>query len=398
MYISKKIRVNMIAFGIDQLLTQTVSWKNKRMALLTNEAATTHSGIPTRVALLQNGYSLTLLFSPEHGLALKGADGQSVPDSIDEITNLPVISLYGKKLAPTPNDLRDIDIVVFDIPDIGARFYTYLWSLTYLMEACALSGKKLIVLDRPNPISGNLELSEGPILEENCASFIGRWEIPIRHGCTLGELAKYFNKKKDLGVDLEIISCANWHRNDFQPDWGTMFVPTSPAIQQFESMLLYPGLCLLEATNISEGRGTEHAFKIAGAPWINGKVVANLFNQIGLEDVKAVPITFIPVEGKYQGESCEGIAFNILDRNYFQSVANGMLLINLIKSIYPAHFTWANYPTEVNPSGKNHLDKLLGIENSESLFNLPLQQFLATVIKLTNAHEWRNEVNPFLLY
>ncbi len=388
----------MIEFGIDQLLKQPNSWKKLRIALLTNRAATTNIGIPTRIALQQNGFNLTLLFSPEHGLEANAADGLSVPDGIDALTGLPIISLYGKKLAPTADDLKEIDLVIFDIPDIGARFYTYLWTMSYLLEACAKYGKKLILLDRPNPISGNLKLSEGPILQDSCASFIGRWAIPIRHSCTLGELAKYFKSKMGIEVDLEIIACSNWERNEFQPDWGTSFQATSPAIQHFESMLLYPGLCLIEATNISEGRGTNLAFRVVGAPWMNGKIVANLFNQIGLEDVKAIPISFMPSEGKYQNQQCEGIELIIKDRNYFQSVSNGLLLINLIKSLYQHHFKWANYPTEVNPTGTNHLDKLLGIPNSESLFSLPLHQLLATIIKITSTQEWQDEIGDYLLY
>jgi uncharacterized protein YbbC (DUF1343 family) len=339
-----------------------------------------------------------VLFSPEHGLDALGPDGKLMPNGNDTLTGLPVISLYGNKLAPSEEDLQDIEIVIFDVPDIGARFYTYLWTLTYLMESCAMYGKKLILLDRPNPISGNLNLSEGPILQEACASFIGRWAIPIRHSCTFGELAKYFNIKLKIGVDLEIIPCRNWKRLEFQPNWGTEFVPTSPAIRHFDSMLLYPGLCLLESTNISEGRGTEMAFRIAGAPWMNGKIVANLFNQIGLEDVKVKPISFKPSEGKYKDEFCEGIEFMIQDSNYFQSVSNGLLLINLIKSIYPKQFKWTNYATIVNPSGENHLDKLLGISNSVSLFNLPLQQFLSAIIKVTNTHNWQDEIGDYLLY
>jgi uncharacterized protein YbbC (DUF1343 family) len=388
----------MIEFGIDQLISQVVPWKNQQLALLTNYAATTSQGIPSRQALIENGFQLKLLFSPEHGLDMKGEDGKLMHDGIDALTGLSIISLYGKKLAPNEIDLSEIDIVLFDIPDIGARFYTYLWTLTYLMEACARFKKKLIILDRQNPISGNMALAEGPIMQEAAASFIGRWPIPIRHSCTLGELAIYFNGKRNMGVDLAIIPCKHWDRNDFQPDLGTAFVATSPAIQHFDSMLLYPGLCLLEATNISEGRGTDKAFRIAGAPWMNGRIIANLFNQLGLEDIKATPIVFQPLEGKYQGEICEGIEFKILDRNYFQSVSNGLLLINLIKSMYPKNFAWTNYPTEVNPTGSDHLDKLLGIVNSKLLFNLPLQQFLPSIIKLTNNSGWQKEIAPYLIY
>lgn len=388
----------MIKFGIDQLLEQPCDWKNQRIALLTNNAATTHNDIPTRLALIQHQFQLTLLFSPEHGLGANGIDGQLMPDAVDSLTGLPVISLYGNKLAPTESDLENIDIVLFDIPDIGARFYTYLWSLTYLMEACASLRKKLVILDRPNPISGNVELSEGPILQKSCVSFIGRWPIPIRHSCTLGELANYFNQKLNLGLDLEIKICGFWNRNQFQIDWGTKFIATSPAIQHFESMLLYPGLCLLEASNISEGRGTDLSFRIAGAPWMKGKIVANLMNQIGLEDLKVMPILFTPTSGKYQGEICEGIEFMIQDFRTFQSISHGLILINLIKSLYPKNFKWANYPTAVNPSGENHLDKLLGIPNSEAIFNLPLHQFLASIIKLTETKGWQKEISPYLLY
>lgn len=388
----------MLEYGIDHLIKLNPIWKHQRLALLTNEAATSFSGIPSRKILLDNGFQLKLLFSPEHGLDTKGADGKLMPDTVDQLTGLNVISLYGQKLAPDENDLIDIDIVLFDIPDIGARFYTYLWSLTYLMEVCAKLGKQLIVLDRPNPISGNLSLAEGPIIEASVSSFIGRWPIPVRHSCTLGELASYFNSKRNIGVKIEIIPCRNWDRDSFQPDWETAFVPTSPAIQHFDSMILYPGLCLLEATNISEGRGTDMAFRIAGAPWINGKVIANLFNQLGLEDIKAKPILFKPITGKYEGELCEGIEFSVKGLAYFQSVSNGLLLINLIKSMYPKQFKWSKYPTEVNPSGNNHLDKLLGLHNSETLFNLPLQQFLSAITKLTNAKDWKREINDYLLY
>ncbi|MEI8075557.1 MAG: DUF1343 domain-containing protein [Bacteroidota bacterium] len=388
----------MIEYGIDHLLSQDPSWKNQRIALLTNYAATSNKGVPTRKALLDHGYKLQLLFSPEHGLDTKGEDGKQMPDGFDQLTGLPVISLYGKKLAPDEKDLAEIDLVLFDVPDIGARFYTYLSTLTYLLEACAKFEKKLIILDRPNPISGNMSLSEGPTLQDSVASFIGRWSIPIRHSCTLGELASYFISTRNIKVDFSIILCRNWNRNEFQPDWGTDFVATSPAIQHFDSMLLYPGLCLLEATNISEGRGTDRAFSIAGAPWMSGRIIANLFNQLGLEDIKAKAISFKPTHGKYEGQICEGVEFMIQDRNYFQSVSNGLLLINLIKSIYPKQFAWANYPTAINPTGSNHLDKLLGLENSELLFNLPLQQFLPTVIKITNTNQWQKEIAPFLIY
>jgi len=389
----------MIQFGIDILLQQDPSWKQQRIGLVTNHAATTHHFIPSRKALQDHGFNLTKLFSPEHGLDVKGADGAKMNDGIDVLTQLPIISLYGDKLQPSAEDLLDIDIVLFDIPDVGSRFYTYLWTLTHVLEACNKQNKKIIILDRPNPISGNLSLSEGPMLdEENCSSFIGRWKMPIRHSCTLGELALYFNQAKNIQATLDIIKCQNWNRNDFQSDWRIDFVPTSPAIRNFEAALLYPGTGLLEATNISEGRGTELSFQIAGAPWMDGKQVATIFNQLALDDVKAEPTNFIPSNSKYANQTCGAVQFKVLHVSSYTAVFTGLMLIKLIKNLYPQHFEWKPYPTNVNPSGKNHLDKLLGIANSEALFELPFHQFLQTIQQLTKTNSWQKEIQPYLLY
>lgn len=388
----------MIKFGIDVLIKSSPAWKNQRIGLVTNHAATTHNLVPSRQALLQQGFPIKKLFSPEHGLDVTGADGRLMTDDTDILTGLPVISLYSNKFAPSKEDLSDIDIVLFDIPDIGCRFYTYLWTLTYVMEACAESGIKFMVLDRPNPVSGNLELAEGPMLEVGQASFIGRWSIPIRHSCTLGELAKYFNATKNIGCNLEIIPSTGWERNGFQPDWGIRFVPTSPAIQEFESMLLYPGLCLLEATNISEGRGTDISFRVAGAPWIKGEALAGILNEMGLDEVSISPVTFTPVEGKYKGQLCDGVKLEVREPAFFQSVSYGLILLRLIKQMYPQSFEWRPYSTLVNPTGKHHLNKLLGIADSEQLFEMPLPKFIAEITKQTQCKHWSEEVTGSLLY
>lgn len=388
----------MIRFGIDILLGKNPPWKKSRIGLVTNHAATTNDLIPSRLALLQQQFNLQKLFSPEHGLDVLGADGHEMHDGKDSLTDLPVISLYSTKLAPSKEDLQDIDLVLFDIPDVGSRFYTYLWTMTYVMEACAANNKKLVVLDRPNPISGNLEMAEGPILHDSQASFIGRWPIPIRHSCTLGELALYFNATRNIQCDFEVIKCDGWDRYDLQPDWGIPFVPTSPAIKHFESMVLYPGLCLLEATNISEGRGTKDAFCVVGAPWIKGETLATILANIELDDLHISPYNFTPVNSKYEGKTCHGIQLMIKHPQFFQPVSFGLVLIRLIKQLYPQSFEWSHYPTLVNPGGKHHLDKLLGIPNSEQLFELPLPKFIAEVTKLTRCANWEEEIKPYLLY
>jgi len=388
----------MVYFGIDQLLLSNPSWKHQRIALVTNEAATTYNGIASRKALQDIGFNLVKLFSPEHGLSAKGADGEAIHDGIDELTDLPIISLYGTKLTPTATDLSNIDLIIFDIPDVGVRFYTYLWTLTYVMESCAINKKKLVVLDRPNPLSGNIQLAEGPFLDDLSSSFIGRWSIPIRHSCTLGELARYFNATQHLQVDLEIIACSNWKRDFFEPDWKLPFVGTSPALQSFESILLYPALCFLEATNISEGRGTEEAFQIVGAPWLKHTAISLQLNNLLAEEIYSEPIAFLPVEAKFVGEQCNGIRIAVKNYKEFKPVFLGFLLLKLLKEMHPNNFKWNNYKTNVNPQGDKHLDKLIGITNSEALFELPFPTFLKTITKLTSPSNWESTIDNFLLY
>ncbi len=387
-----------VYFGIDQLLKVNPTWKQDKIGLITNEAATSNQGAASRKLLQEAGFNLVKLFSPEHGLSATGADGEAIHDGIDELTDLPIISLYGKKLAPGEEDLYELDLVIFDVPDIGVRFYTYLSTLTYAMQACAAAKKRIIVLDRPNPISGNMELVEGPWLEEACSSFIGRWPMPVRHSCTLGELARYFNVSQQIGAELEIIPCTNWNRNSFQPDWETPFISTSPAIRSFQSMLLYPGLCLLEATNLNEGRGTDFAFQLLGAPWLNNKVLAAQLNNLMAEDLHTEAVTYLPTTHQFAGEQCKGLRFTVKDPNGFKPVFFGMLLLKMIRDSHPREFSWHTYKTNVNPNGLKHLDKLLGIPNSEALYELPFPEFLRKITQLTTIPSWKEDVGPYLLY
>ncbi|HTI12072.1 MAG TPA: DUF1343 domain-containing protein [Puia sp.] len=388
--------------GIDILLASPPEWKGARIGLVTNHAAVTHGFLSSRMALLQKGFRLVKLFSPEHGLDTSGADGRLMHDGLDPSTGLPIISLYSHKVAPTPEDLEDIDLVLFDIPDVGARFYTYLWTMTHVMEACAGNKKRFILADRPNPLSGNLDLAEGPLLDEaRCHSFIGRWSIPVRHSCTLGELANYFNVTRKIGCSLEVVSCANWNRSRFYPEFGASFVPPSPAITNFESALFYPGLCFLEATNLSEGRGTALPFRVVGAPWMQAEKTAKRFNEMVADDaggVVARAIHFTPAEGKYTAQKCPGIILHVRDPFVFRPVRTGWLLLRLIKDLHTGSFEWAVYPTQVNPSGGQHLDLLLGLPRAEQLFESHPATLLADIQKHTAAEGWAERVKPFLLY
>ena len=388
----------MVQAGIDNLLQLQPSWKQARIGLVTNHAANTCAGQPVRQALLEHGFHITVLFAPEHGLDVQGADGEAMMDGTDNLIGLPVISLYGNKLAPDAKDLAAIDVLVFDIPDTGARFYTYLWTLTHCMEACAKAHKPMIVLDRPNPISGNIDLIEGPMLDEkHCSSFIGRWAMPVRHSCTIGELARYFNAEKQLHLVLDVIGCTQWSREMHQPATGWTFTPTSPAIQDYQAMLFYPGTCLLEATNLHEGRSTQASFHTVAAPWLD---IEWLKNSIATThpQVNYSEIQFQSSTNKYSGETSIGLSFEVINTNNFLPVQFGLWLIKIIKD-HHAEFAWANYPTAVNPSGSGHLDRLLGIPNATDLFELPLTDFMQQIhTHCTVAQEWSSRVKPWLLY
>jgi uncharacterized protein YbbC (DUF1343 family) len=391
-----------IQYGIDVLLAQNPAWKGRNIGLVTNHAATTNGFVPSRVALQQQGFNIVQLFSPEHGLDTTGADGHAMSNQTDPLTKLPVTSLYGDKLAPTATDLAGIDLMLFDIPDVGSRFYTYLWTMTHVMQACAAFNIPLIIADRPNPLSGNLSLAEGPLLDEtNCSSFIGRWSIPVRHSCTLGELARFFNESRAINCSLEVISCRQWSRDQFFPHHSNSFVPLSPAIPGFESALLYPGLCFLEATNISEGRGTAAPFRMAGAPWLQADKTAQLFNQMITpltDNVYARPVVFTPTAGKYAAQQCNGVMLHVTDASSFLPVAAGWLLIRIIKELHPGQFAWAAYPTHVNPSGLHHLDMLAGIPNAERLFEMALDDFAKNLKTYTTPGDWPQRIQSFLLY
>lgn len=372
--------------GINSFLQLSGPVKNLRYALVTNNAAFTSDGILSRMALKRNGFNLIKIFSPEHGISVKGADGVYQYHQTDIASGLPIISLYGDRLTPSVEDLADIDVVLFDIPDVGCRFYTYLWTMTYVMEACTLYNKQFIVLDRPNPISGNLNMAEGPMLDEaNCSSFIGRWSIPIRHSCTLGELALYFTDKKFKILDVKVVTAKNWERHQISEN----FHPTSPAIQNIKTALVYPGMGLLEGINVNEGRGTDKPFIQFGAPWINAE---GLKMELKNKGVDLRDCSYVPTESFYKNEKCFGLEVNTIKKEVFHPVAFGIELIRTLIKLYPEHVQQRAYVTNVNPTGENHLDRLLGIKDSFEL--LRSGHSLQTNI----SQSWRDEIAPFLLY
>ncbi|MDQ8004086.1 MAG: DUF1343 domain-containing protein [Pedobacter sp.] len=374
-----------VKFGIDVLL-ESKNLEDITIGLVCNATSLSTTGTHASVALLSKGFNVKKLFSPEHGFSAKGDDGAFISDDTDIITKLPIVSLYGEKLAPTANDLADIDLVIVDLPDIGARFYTYLWTMTYVMETCAANGKKLLILDRPNPIAKQFEFAEGPILEENCSSFIGRFPIPIKHNCTLGELARYFKSSQYPSLQLEIEAMKNWDRyeNNNYP-----FFATSPAIQKRHTTYIYPGTCLFEGLNINEARGTEFPFEQFGAPWIDASLLRDkMLENSDVADLEI--ITFKATVAPYLNDICHGLRIIPKNLHSFKPVAYVIMLISLMARLFPNHLKERNYLTNVNPNGEKHLDKLLGLSNS-------LEKIITNKID-TNVPNWLNTVKPYLIY
>ena len=386
-----------LQFGIDIILKNEPNWKKDRIAMLTNDAARTNTGIQSRLALKIARFNLTIIFSPEHGIKALGKDGALMEDGIDTLTGLPIISLYGEKFMPTVDDLKDIDILLFDIPDAGTRFYTYLWSMTYWIEAAAKHNKQVIILDRPNPISGNQTLIEGPMLNESISSFIGRFNIPVKHQCTLGELSIYFNTVQNWKANLKVIQCEGWQREQLFFEWHQKWVNPSPALQSIEAALLYPGLCFFEATNVSVGRGTPYSFEWIGAEWMNIAAMVMVGQNILKEDLKIETLT-LPITVNGQTSQTKGIRIKIIEPKYYAAVINGLLLLKLVKDTHPNEFKWMSYPTSANPTGKNHLSLLLGVPNAEAIFDLPLIQWLQKINTLLKVDGWRKDIEPYLLY
>ncbi|QDV15837.1 Esterase EstB [Gimesia panareensis] len=328
--------------GIDVLKQeQFQSLKGMRIGLITNHTGLTREGEST-VQVLHDapGVQLKTLFSPEHGFAGK-LDVSKIGDSTDTKTGLKIFSLYGKTRTPTPESLQDLDALVFDIQDIGARFYTYISTMGNAMRAAKEQGIKFIVLDRPNPING-VDFA-GPVLDEGAQSFVGYHRIPVRHGMTAGELARMFNEELQIGVALQVVSMKNWKREMYYDETGLTWVNPSPNMRNLNEAVLYPGIGLLETTNLSVGRGTDTPFEWIGAPWLQGMQLAEALNRSGLPGVRFVPVQFTPESSKYSGELCGGVNFIVTDRERFQPVQTGLEIAIQLRRLFPEQWETRNF-------------------------------------------------------
>jgi uncharacterized protein YbbC (DUF1343 family) len=384
--------------GIDHLLQEGfLLAKSARWGLVTNDAALTLEGLPARMALIKRGYKLSCLFSPEHGLSARGADGIAQDHQLDQLSGRKVYSLYGPGFGA---QLEEVDGVLFDLPDIGMRFYTYIWTLSYLMEACMEQGKQLVVLDRINPLSGRLDWAEGPLLDEqNLSSFIGRWRIPIRHSLTVGELALYWKASRNMTkLDLKIVPCRGWRRDFFFSDTGMPFVAPSPAINQAATLLTYPALCFMEGLNLNEGRGTPFPFQQFAAPWLDAHVLVRQLNNLNLPGIDFTPTVYTPLAGRYRGQACYGAFLRVVDPLGYRPVRTGLAIIATLFQYCAQEVKIAPYPTHANPSGKGHLDLLIGNRELSRLLQEQPESTLSELRQWTLAENWKEQVSPFLQY
>lgn len=285
-----------------------------------------------------SGAQLAALFGPEHGLRGVAQAGDHVTTYNDPRTGLPVYSLYGETQRPTAPMLEGIDTLVYDLQDGGVRFYTYLATLVHVMSAAAEFGLRLIVLDRPNPITGRIV--EGPILDPAYTSFVGPVQIPIRHGLTAGEMARLCNQAFGIDCDLTVVPMRGWRRAMWFDDTGLPLVPPSPNLPTITALQAYPGTCLVEGSNLSEGRGTTKPFEYIGAPWIDAELLADDLNSLNLAGVRFRPVYFTPTISKYQGEVCAGVHLYVRDREQFRPVETALHLLARAKALYPGEFAW----------------------------------------------------------
>ncbi|MEC9464639.1 MAG: DUF1343 domain-containing protein [Myxococcota bacterium] len=335
-----------------------------RVGLIANPTAIDHS--LEHAIDLMHGHpeiNLTKLFGPEHGIRATAQDMLGVGHSQDPKTGLTEVSLYGStfaSLTPTDEDLSDLDILVFDIQDVGSRYYTYAATMALAMQACAKNNLKMVVLDRPNPIGGSQV--EGGGLTPGYENFCALYPVPQRHGMTVGELAQLYNESFGIGCELDVITCEGWSRKDYYDQTDLPWVMPSPNMPTLDTAIVYPGTCLLEGTKLSEARGTTRPFELLGAPYIDGHALRDKLNPLDLPGIGFRPVHFEPTFHKFAGQDCGGIQLHVRDRQAFEPYKTGLAVIWAIKQLYPDQFQWREDTYEFR-SDVPAIDLLTGFVN-----------------------------------
>ena len=348
---SQTNKVNVVT-GADLLFNENIPFvEGRNLGIITNHTAVLANGTHLIDALYDSEFriKITALFGPEHGLRGQAPAGEKVENLIDKKTNVPIYSLYAKDKKPTKEMLKNVNLLIFDMQDVGARFYTYLSTLYYSLQAAAENNIPILVLDRPNPIGGNYV--DGPIRQDSLSSFVGIIPVPIAHGMTFGELANYINNENLLGnnlhADLAVMELRYWKRNYFYNDLNLQWIKPSPNITDLETAVIYPGTCLIEGTNVSEGRGTDKPFLTIGAPFIKSKQLIRALRKFKFKGLTFAEASFTPndipnvaVNPKFKGKLCNGISIQITDKSKVESVKFGIALVSVLHKLYPKEFSF----------------------------------------------------------
>lgn len=378
----------MLRNGVDRLTEYSSLFQGKRLGLMTSSSGRDRNLIST-TQLLTEAYEVTAFFAPEHGIRGEKEAGDVVETYKDSATGIPVYSLYRKDSTRLTKDMLDkVDTVVFDIQDIGTRYYTYISTLHQTIEDCAMFGKELIVLDRYNPLGDTVE---GGVLDLAYKSFVGTYSIPIRHGLTVGEFATMVNEEQALGCQLTVVPVTGWQRESLFFDTGALWLLPSPNMPSFETALFYPGSCLFEGTNLSEGRGTTIPFQCVGAPFVHAEKLAQHMNSKKLPGVLFAPYYFTPTFSKFTGEFSEGVKYYLTDAQRFQPVRTGLELLYSVMEFYPEDFTFLPSTRE---DGIAFIELLAG--DSRILDKTPLDTLLTSYEK--ESQEFAERKKRYELY
>lgn len=349
--------------GLDILLAQNCALlKGKRIGYVCNQASITRNGVLGLDALIArqtvDGFEIGAVFGPQHGIWGHTQDNMIEWEGYrDPRTGLPFFSLYGEHREPTDAMLAGLDLLVIDIVDIGARYYTFIWTMTLCMKACARLGVPVLVLDRPNPIGGTQV--EGTVLDPEYASFVGLYPLPMRHGLTAGEIARHIQATQHRSCMLCVLDVQSWDRTSYHDETGLLWAMPSPNMPTVDTAVVYPGQCLLEGTKLSEGRGTTRPFETFGAPFIDGWRLADSLNAIKLSGVWFRPVQFLPTFQKYKGEVCQGCFIHVTDRQTFLPVLTTMAILQETIRLWPNDFLWQDPPYEYE-ANKLPIDILAG--------------------------------------
>ncbi len=337
-----------VTTGLELFLSgsgETAGLRHARLGLIVHPASVTSGFVFAADAVCQAGFDLRALFGPQHGARSEKQDNMIESDHYtDPVTGLPVHSLYGEVRKPTPEMLEGLDALLFDLQDVGVRVYTFIWTMALAMEACAEAGIPFVVLDRPNPVGGVTR--EGPVLRAGYESFVGLHPVPLRHGLTCGEMARWLNDARGIGCDLEVIPCDGWERAMSWNDTGLPWVMPSPNLPTPDSCAVYPGMVLLEGTNLSEGRGTTRPFELFGAPWLESAALAARLADAHLPGVVLRPCNFEPTFQKHAGALCGGAQLHVTVSHAFQPVRTAVEILRAARALAPHDFAWRQPPYE----------------------------------------------------